>query len=157
MLTCPPGQRCRPSRISWSLRTVLRGIAGRTHSVDAHMGIDWICIFLAVIGCWTSRSEIVLFKSSNKKAIPTATKADELMGRVSARLVRFSRLMNRRWEERVIPFRCNGGGYIRMWWSARFNALRSASDVCKHRLQAADVTSLGNDEAAFAEQAPYLH
>ena len=72
-------------------------VVGRTHSGDSHIGIDWICIFLAVIGCWTLRSERVLCKSNDKKAIPTAMKADELIGCESARLVRFSRLMNRRW------------------------------------------------------------
>jgi hypothetical protein len=48
---------------------------------------------LVIAGCWTEISERVLYRNS-KKAIPTAIKADELMGRVSVRLVRFSRLMN---------------------------------------------------------------
>ena len=70
------------------------GNVSRTRSVNSHIGIDWICIFLIVTGCGTERSDRVLYKN-NKKAIPTAIKVDELTGRVSARLARFSRLMNK--------------------------------------------------------------
>ena len=73
---------------------LLFGSYVRSVKLRLHIGIDWICIFLVVRGCWTERSECVLYRI-NITAIPTAMKVDELIGRVSARLARFSRLMNR--------------------------------------------------------------
>lgn len=60
---------------------------------NSHIGIDWMCIFLAVIG-WCSRRSDFVQSNIEIKATPTAMNADELMGRVSARLVRFSRLID---------------------------------------------------------------
>lgn len=91
----------------------------RLQDVHLHMGIDWICIFLEVIGCCPGRSERVL-RNSKKKAIPTAMKAVELMGRVIARLARFSKLMDSWCIFRVWSFCIDEDWYLPVSFNAAY-------------------------------------